>query len=61
MIPYGTSMCNNDIHTACHCQVDRFKFVTSGKYKTGICERYSKNRTDDLHMAWFNGDAYVPW
>lgn len=54
-------MCNNDIHTACHCQVDRFKFVTSGKYKTGICERYSKNRTDDLHMAWFNGDAYVPW
>ena len=29
----------------------------------GLCApgRYAKNKTDDVHMAWFNGAGYVPW
>ena len=41
--------------------VDRFKFLTSGQYLTTICERYAKNRTDDLQLAFFNGDGYESW
>ena len=41
--------------------VDRFKYVTTGGYTTGLCDRYDKNRTSLIQMAWFNGDAYVSW
>ena len=41
--------------------VDRFKFITHGRFMTQICERYAKNKTDDLQFAWFNGDGYVTW
>ena len=41
--------------------VDRFKYVTAGQYTTGLCDRYDKNRTSMIQMAWFNGDAYVSW
>ena len=41
--------------------VDRFKFVTEGKWMTNICERYAKNKTNDLHMAWFNGIGFESW
>jgi hypothetical protein len=41
--------------------VDRFKFVTQGQFLTQICERYTKNKTDDLQMVWFNGIAYESW
>ena len=41
--------------------VDRFKFVTSGRWLTNICERYAKNKTDDLQLAFFNGDGYETW
>ena len=39
--------------------VDRFKFVTKGRWLTQICERYAKNKTDDLQMAWFNGSKWA--
>lgn len=41
--------------------VDRFKWVTSSRWLTTICERYRKNKTDDLQLAWFNGNGYVSW
>ena len=41
--------------------VDRFKYVTTGEYTTGLCDRYDKNRSSLIQMAWFNGDAYVSW
>ena len=37
--------------------VDRFKFVTKGRWLTQICERYAKNKTNDLQLAFFNGDV----
>jgi hypothetical protein len=41
--------------------VDRFKYVTSGQYLTNICERYAKNKTNDLQLSWFNGAGYESW
>tara|TARA_B110001452_G_scaffold156237_1_gene130085 strand:- start:70 stop:2031 length:1962 start_codon:yes stop_codon:yes gene_type:complete len=41
--------------------VDRFKYVTTSEYTTGLCDRYDRNRTSLIQMAWFNGDAYVSW
>lgn len=41
--------------------VDRFKFVTEGKFLTNVCNRWAKSRTDDLQNAWFNGDGYESW
>ena len=41
--------------------VDRFKFVTSGKWMTHLCERWGKDKKRNLHNAWFNGDGYVAW
>jgi iron(II)-dependent oxidoreductase len=41
--------------------VDRFKFVTEGKFLTHVCNRWAKDKTDDLQSAWFNGDGYESW
>ena len=41
--------------------VDRFKFVTRGRFLTHACDRWSKNKTDNLQYAWFNGDGYETW
>jgi len=41
--------------------VDRFKFVTEGKFLTNVCNRWAKHKTDDLQSAWFNGDGYESW
>ena len=41
--------------------VDRFKYVTDGAYLTSICERYAKNKTNDLQLAWFNGAGFESW
>lgn len=41
--------------------VDRFKFVTSGKFMTNVCDRWAKEKTNNLQMAWFNGDGYESW
>jgi len=41
--------------------VDRFKFITRGKYMTNVCDRWAKDKTDNLQSAWFNGDGYESW
>merc|ERR1712232_528566 len=41
--------------------VDRFKFLTRGKFMTNVCDRWAKTKTDNLQMAWFNGDGYESW
>lgn len=41
--------------------VDRFKFLTRGKFLTHACDRWSTNKTDNLQAAWFNGDGYESW
>jgi formylglycine-generating enzyme required for sulfatase activity len=41
--------------------VDRFKFVTEGKFLTNVCNRWAKDKTNDLQSAWFNGDGYESW
>jgi len=41
--------------------VDRFKFITSGKFMTNVCDRWAHSKTDNLQMAWFNGDGYETW
>lgn len=41
--------------------VDRFKYITQGKWMTHLCERWGKDKTKNLHHAWFNGDGYVAW
>ena len=41
--------------------MDRFKFNTRGAFLTTVCERCAKNKTDDLQLAYFNGDGYVAW
>ena len=33
--------------------MDRFKFNTRGAFLTIVCERYAKNKTDDLQLAYF--------
>jgi len=42
-------------------QVDRFKFITKGKFMTNICDRWAKDKTDNLQTAWFNGAGYESW
>lgn len=42
-------------------QVDRFKFLTRGKFMTNVCDRWSKNKTDNLQSAWLNGCGYESW
>lgn len=41
--------------------VDRFKFISEGKFMTNVCDRFSKDHTDNLQMAWFNGDGFESW
>lgn len=41
--------------------VDRFKYITSGKFMTNVCDRWAFSKTDNLQMAWFNGDGYESW
>jgi len=41
--------------------VDRFKFLTRGKFMTNVCQRWAFAKTDDLQSAWFNGDGYESW
>ena len=49
-------------HWASHVPiVDRFKYITRGKFLTNACDRWAKNKTDNLHFAWFNGDGYESW
>merc|ERR1711865_254406 len=42
-------------------QVDRFKFITKGKFMTNICDRWAFRKTDNLQTAWFNGAGYESW
>ena len=41
--------------------VDRFKFLTRGKFLTHACDRWAKNKTNNLHAAFFNGAGYEAW
>lgn len=41
--------------------VDRFKFITRGKFLTNVCDRWNKDHTDNLQFAWFNGDGFESW
>ncbi|KAL1503325.1 hypothetical protein AB1Y20_011377 [Prymnesium parvum] len=41
--------------------VDRFKFLTRGKFMTHVCDRWAKRKTDNLQAAWFNGAGYESW
>jgi formylglycine-generating enzyme required for sulfatase activity len=41
--------------------VDRFKFLTRGKFMTHVCDRWAKRKTDNLQSAWFNGAGYESW
>jgi len=41
--------------------VDRFKFITHGKFMVNVCNRWAKDKTDDLQAAWFNGAGYETW
>ena len=39
--------------------VDRFKYLTSGRFLTNACDRWAKNKTDNLQTAWFNGAGCI--
>lgn len=41
--------------------VDRFKFLSHGRFLTNVCDRWAKSKTDNLQFAWFNGDGYESW
>ena len=41
--------------------VDRFKFLTRGKFMTNVCDRWAFRKTDNLQSAWFNGAGYESW
>jgi hypothetical protein len=41
--------------------VDRFKFVTRGKFMVNVCDRWAKSKTQNLQAAWFNGAGYETW
>ena len=41
--------------------VDRYKYLSRGKWMTNVCDRWAKNKTDTLHAAWFNGAGYETW
>jgi hypothetical protein len=41
--------------------VDRFKFITSGKFMLNICNRWAQSKTDDIQNTWFNGNGYESW
>lgn len=31
------------------------------RHATQVCNRWAKEKTDDVQYAWFNGAGYVPW
>ena len=35
--------------------VNRFKFITRGKFMVNVCNRWAKDKEQDLQAAWFNG------
>ena len=41
--------------------VDRFRYITGGKFTTNICDRWNHAKTDMGHMAWFNDDGVETW
>ena len=41
--------------------VDRYKFLTHGKYMTHTCDRWALNKTDLLQPSWFNGAGFESW
>lgn len=41
--------------------VDRFKFLTRGKFMTNVCDRWAFRKVDNLQSAWFNGAGYESW
>jgi formylglycine-generating enzyme required for sulfatase activity len=41
--------------------IDRFKFLTYGKYMTNICNRWAQDKTNDLQSAWLSGVGYESW
>ncbi len=42
-------------------QIDRFKFLTRGKFMTNICDRWAFRKTDNLQSAWLSGTGYESW
>ena len=42
-------------------EVDRFKWLTRGKWLTHACNRWATSKTDELQSAWFNGDGFESW
>ena len=41
--------------------IDRFKFITSGKFLTNICDRWARDKTNNLQSAWLSGCGYESW
>lgn len=42
--------------------VDRTKYLDrKGRHLTHVCGRWVKNRTEQIQLAFFNGQGYVPW
>ncbi len=41
--------------------VDFLKYITGSKYMTNVCDRWAFSKTDNLQMAFFNGDGYESW
>jgi iron(II)-dependent oxidoreductase len=41
--------------------IDRFKFLSRGKFMTNICDRWAFRKTDNLQSAWLSGIGYESW
>lgn len=42
--------------------VDKLKWLDpKGRHLTHVCDRWSKNRTSAIQLAFFNGDGYEAW
>jgi formylglycine-generating enzyme required for sulfatase activity len=40
--------------------VDRYKWIEP-RHMTNVCERWARNHTDGLQIAFFNGDGFESW
>lgn len=40
--------------------VDKLKWL-DGRHMTHVCNRWARNRTDDMQFAFFNGNGYESW
>ena len=40
--------------------VDKWKWIDP-RHHTDVCDRWNKNKTNNLQAAFFNGDGYVSW